>query len=158
LPKATKKRVIEAPIAAVWELVSDPYHLPRWWPRTIRVENVRKVKGGRRTLWTSVLETKSGRGIRADYRVTSSAVNDRYVFEQELEDSPFEKVLSSSVTEIGLEPRNGSTEIQITNRQRLRGLSRLGSPMMGRAQRQILSGALDGIEQLLTGDKTEEKA
>ena len=151
MPKISRKRVIRAPVEDVWAVVSDPYHMPRWWPRTTRVEAVNKVKGGgRRTQWTSVLETRSGRGVRADYRVLSSATGDRFVFEQQLEDTPFEKVLRSSVTEIGLTPRDGETEVRITSRQRLRGLSRLGSPMMGRAQRQILTGALDALEEALT--------
>jgi uncharacterized protein YndB with AHSA1/START domain len=30
----------------VWNLISDPYNLPRWWPRTSRVESVdRKPEG-----------------------------------------------------------------------------------------------------------------
>jgi uncharacterized protein YndB with AHSA1/START domain len=151
LPKISRKRVIDAPVEDVWALVSDPYHLPRWWPRTTRVENVNKVKGGRRTQWTSVLETKSGRGVRADYRVVSSATGDRFVFEQQLEDTPFEKVLRSSVTEIGLEPQGSATEVRITSRQQLRGMSRLGSPMMGKAQRQIVVAALEGLDHALTG-------
>jgi uncharacterized protein YndB with AHSA1/START domain len=152
LPKISRKRLIQAPVEDVWAVVSDPDHLPRWWPRTTRVENVRKGKGGgRRTQWTSVLETKAGRAVRADYRVISSATDDRFVFEQELENSPFEKVLRSSETEIRLEPRDGATEVRITNRQRLRGLSRMGSPMMGRAAKQILNDALEGLDRAVTG-------
>ncbi|MDX6632663.1 MAG: hypothetical protein QOG09_1738 [Solirubrobacterales bacterium] len=151
MPRVSRKRLIEAPVDEVWAIVSDPYHLPRWWPRTRRVENVRKVKGGRRSQWTTVYETQSGRAVRADYRVLSSATDDRYIFEQQLEGTPFEKVLRSSVTEIGLEPREDATEVRITNRQRLRGLSRLGSPMMGRAQRQIVDDALEGLQAALSG-------
>jgi len=38
--RVTRKRTIAAPVAEVWRLVSDPYNLPRWWPRVGRVENV----------------------------------------------------------------------------------------------------------------------
>jgi len=36
--------------------------------------------------------------------------------------------------------------------QTLRGLSRLGSPMMRRGQGSLLDEALDGIERALTGN------
>ena len=49
-----------------------------------------------------------------------------------------------------LEGRNGSTEVTLASSERLRGLSRLGSPMMRRATRQRLDEALDGIERALT--------
>jgi uncharacterized protein YndB with AHSA1/START domain len=65
--RVTRTRTVEAPVGDVWKLVSDPYNLPRWWPRTGRVENV-TGDGGRRTRWTKVLETAEGRGVRADYR------------------------------------------------------------------------------------------
>jgi uncharacterized protein YndB with AHSA1/START domain len=160
VPRVSRKKVVGAPIDEVWKLVSDPYHLPRWWPRTIRVENVNKVKGGRRSQWTSVLETRSGRGVRADYRVISCAEKDRYVFEQQLEGTPFEKVLRSSVTEIVLTPRanDEGTEVRLGNRQRLRGLSRLGSMLMGRGQRQILAEALESIERVLVGESDGDGA
>ena len=56
-PAAARSR---RPSREVWELVSDPYSLPRWWPRTSRVENVERKAGGRRSQWTKVLETSRG--------------------------------------------------------------------------------------------------
>ena len=130
--------------------MSDPHALPRWWPRTTRVESVEETKGGRRSRWTKVLETSRGRGVRADYRCTSSAENERYVWEQELEGTPFEKHLRESATEITLEPASGNgTEVAITLRQTLRGLSRLGSPMMRGAAKRMLDDALDGLAHAL---------
>ena len=76
MPRVTRRRTVEAPIAAVWKLVSDPYALPRWWPRVSRVEDV-DARGGRRSQWTKVLETQHGRGVRADYRCVSSAEPER---------------------------------------------------------------------------------
>lgn len=149
MPRVTRKRTIDAPLDAVWALVSDPYHLPRWWPRATRVENVRDVKGGRRSQWTKVLETGAGRGVRADFRCVSSSHQSRYVWEQQLGDTPFDKVLHSSVTEIDVEPLNGSTQVSLTINQKLRGLSRLGSPMMRRGTKRIVIDALDGLEQAL---------
>jgi len=150
VPRVTRKRTIEAPVADVWKLVSDPYSLPRWWPRTARVENVEQKPGGRRSQWTKVLQTAEGRGVRADFRCVSSATEERYVWEQELEGTPFAKHLRSSVVEIGLRPRDGETLVSIASVQTLKGLSRMGSPMMRHGQGAILDEALDGIERVLT--------
>jgi len=152
MPRVSRHRSLPVPPATVWELIADPYNLPRWWPRTIRVENVERTKGGRRSQWTKVLESRDGRSVRADYRCISSAEDQRYVWEQELEGSPFERVLRSSVVEVGLEQAGDGTEVTLTNRQTLRGLSRLGSPMMRRGTARILEQALDGIERALAGD------
>jgi uncharacterized protein YndB with AHSA1/START domain len=152
MPRVTRTRTIEAPPAEVWDLVSDPYSLPRWWPRTTRVESVDRKPGGRRSQWTMVLETAEGRGVRADYRCLSSAEGERYVWEQQLEGTPFERHLRSSTVEIGLQPEGGGTAVSLTSVQTLRGLSRLGSPMMRGGQGKILEEALEGIEQALGGD------
>jgi len=142
--------VIAAPRERVWELVSDPHHLPRWWPRALRVEDVRTVQGGRRSRWTTVLGTKRGRGVRADYRCSGATDGERYEWEQEIDGTPFEKILRFAALEIQLQGRDGETSVTLASRERLRGLSRLGSPMMRRATRRRLDEALDGIERALT--------
>jgi uncharacterized protein YndB with AHSA1/START domain len=149
MSRVTRRRIVPAPVAEVWDLVSDPYSLPRWWPRTTRVENVDAKGGGRRSEWTQVLETAEGRGVRADYRCLSSAENERYVWEQQLSGTPFERHLSASRVEIGLRPDGEGTEVRLTSEQTLRGMSRLGSPLMRRGQGAILDEALDGIERAL---------
>jgi uncharacterized protein YndB with AHSA1/START domain len=149
MPRISRRRTIDASPDAVWSLVSDPYNLPRWWPRTSRVENVERTAAGKRSQWTKVLETAEGRGVRADYRCLSSAEGERYVWEQQVTDSPFERVLKRSVLEIGLKPDDGHTEVRLTSRQDLRGMSRLGSPMMRRATAKTLDEALNGIERAL---------
>ena len=151
MPRVTRRRTIAAPVAEVWELISDPYSLPRWWPRVSRVESVDRKPEGRRSQWTKVLETAEGRGVRADYRCLSSAEGERYVWEQQLADSPFERHLRSSVVEIGLRSEGeGATAVSLTSEQKLRGMSRLGSPMMRGGQGKILDEALDGLEAALT--------
>jgi uncharacterized protein YndB with AHSA1/START domain len=150
VPRVTRRRTIAAPVEEVWELVSDPWSLPRWWPRTSRVESVDRKPEGRRSQWTKVLETAEGRGVRADYRCVSSAARERYVWEQQLAGSPFERHLRSSTVEIGLRPDGGGTEVSIASEQKLRGMSRLGSPMMRGGQGKILDEALDGLERALT--------
>jgi uncharacterized protein YndB with AHSA1/START domain len=150
VPRVNRRRVISAPVADVWALVSDPYSLPRWWPRTSRVENVERKSGGRRSQWTKVLETSEGRGVRADYRCLSAAENERYVWEQELEGTPFARHLRSSRIEVAMRAGEGGTQVDLSSVQSLKGMSRLGSPMMRRGQGEILDEALDGLEAALT--------
>jgi uncharacterized protein YndB with AHSA1/START domain len=142
--------MISAEPGEVWRLISDPHSLPRWWPRVSRVENVEQRSGGRRSQWTKVLETSEGRGVRADYRCLSSAEKERYVWEQELEGTPFARHLRSSRIEIALRESGDGTQVDLSSVQTLKGMSRLGSPMMRRGQGEILDEALDGIEGALT--------
>jgi hypothetical protein len=114
------------------------------------VENVEKKPGGKRTQWTMVLETAEGRGVRADFRCLSSAENERYVWEQELEGTPFARHLNASRIEIGLRGSDRGTAVTIASVQTLKGMSRLGSVMMRRGQAAILNEALDGISRALT--------
>jgi uncharacterized protein YndB with AHSA1/START domain len=152
VPKVSRTRVIAAPRERVWDIVSDPHHLPRWWPRAARVEDVRGEPGAKRARWTVVLETAKGRGVRADYRCISSASGERFVWEQELENTPFERIVRSSETGVELTGRNGDTAVTLYTRERLRGLSRLGSSMMRGAAKRRLDEALDGLERALVGD------
>jgi uncharacterized protein YndB with AHSA1/START domain len=148
MPRVTRTRKIAAPRDRVWELVADPHHLPRWWPRTVRVEDVRLLGSGKRSRWTTVLGTERGRAVRADYRCTSATSGERYVWEQEIEGTPFERILRAATLEIGLADDEGSaTRVRLFCEERLRGLSRLGSPMMRMAIRRRLDEALDGIQR-----------
>jgi uncharacterized protein YndB with AHSA1/START domain len=150
VPRVTRSRTVAAPRERVWELVADPHHLPRWWPRAVRVEDVRLVQGGRRSRWTLVLGAQRGRGVRADYRCTGATHGSRYEWEQEIEGTPFEKILRAGSLEIELSPDSGGTAVRLTGRERLRGFSRLGSPWMRLALRRRLDEALDGVERALT--------
>jgi uncharacterized protein YndB with AHSA1/START domain len=152
MSRVTRRRTVSAPVAEVWSLISDPYSLPRWWPRTSRVENVDAKAGGRRSEWTKVLETAEGRGVRADFRCLSSAEEERYVWEQQIAGTPFERHLRASKVEIELRPDGTGTEIRLSSDQTLRGSSRLGSPLMRRGQGAILDEALDGVERALGGE------
>ena len=150
MPRVTRRRTVEAPVPEVWKLVSDPYALPRWWPRVSRVEDVDARQGGRRSQWTKVLETQHGRGVRADYRCVSAAEPERYVWEQQLEGSPFAKHLKESRVEIELHAGGAAeTRVVMTSVQTMRGMSRLGGWLMRKGQRDILDSALDGIEEAL---------
>jgi len=132
----------------VWELVSDPYSLPRWWPRTQRVEGVEG--GGAGAQWTQVLGTAEGRGVRADFRCTGAVEGERLAWEQQIPGTPFERHLRRYAVEVGLEAEGEGTAVTLTVAQTLRGLSRLGGPMMRRGQGAVLDEALDGLERALT--------
>ena len=149
MPRVTRSRLVAADSGRVWELVSDPHSLPRWWPKTVRVEDVRGEPG--EAEWTAVLETKRGTGVRADFRCTGASVGERYAWEQQIEGTPFERVLRAARLEIGMRPEGGSTEVTLTSEEALRGISRLGSTMMKGAARGRLDDALTGIERVLVG-------
>jgi uncharacterized protein YndB with AHSA1/START domain len=144
----SRTRTIAAPAEDVWALVSDPYNLPRWWPRCSRVESVGEDEDGPGR-WTTVLETEAGSVVRADYRLIDSQPPSRYGWEQELEGTPFERILRSSGLAVRVEPSRSGTRVALTADQRLRGLSRLGSPMMRRGTGKTLEEALDGIERAM---------
>jgi uncharacterized protein YndB with AHSA1/START domain len=148
--RVVRRRHIAAPASALWSVIADPYHLPRWWPHTQRVESVSEGGGPARN-WTQVLETKDGRGVRADYRCVESSPEERYVFEQTVEDTPFERFVKRARTEIELNPTDGETDVTMALDRRLRGLSRLGAPMMRRAIGRTLEEALTGLETAATG-------
>jgi uncharacterized protein YndB with AHSA1/START domain len=141
VPTTRRRRTLEAPPSAVWSVVTDPHHLPRWWPRAARVEDV----GGER--WTLVLSTAKGRSVRADYRVVETEHERRHRFAQELAGSPFERLLRSSEIEIALEPANGGTLVTMELSQKLRGASRLGGFMFRGAARRTLDEALESLER-----------
>lgn len=144
MPRVSRRRRIAAAPNDIWRVIADPYHLPRWWPKTQRVENVSDVSGKGRK-WTQVLETRDGRGIRADFRCVSSATDERYVYEQLLEGTPFAAFLRALTTDIRLEADGATTRVTLAIDQQLKGLSRFGSLMMRRATRRTLSEALDGL-------------
>lgn len=151
MPTVKRSAYISAPPKKVWQLVRDPNALPRWWPRVLRVEGVEKTADGARSHWTKVFGTRQGRGVRADYRCLHSTNERRYVWRQDLDGSPFERHLSSSETEILLDPEGEGTRVTLISRQRLRGLSRLGDPLMRGAARRLLDEALAGLENAVGG-------
>jgi uncharacterized protein YndB with AHSA1/START domain len=136
-----RSRTLDATPASVWRIVADPYRLPAWWPMVERVEEATPEA------WTKVLASPKGKPVRADYTLLESEPERRLVWRQEVEETPFERLLSESTTEIGLEPGNeGSTEVRLTARMRLRGFARLGAIQFRRATARRLEAALDGLE------------
>ena len=157
MPTVARSRTIPVPARRVWELVSDPNNLPRWWPETVRVEDVRGKAGAERCRFTQVLQTRSGKPVRADYRCTAARSGELLVWEQEIEGTPFEGFLRRAELELRLSDDDAATLVTAEGRRRMRGLSRLGAPLMRRATGRTLSGALDGIERALLPAGAEDR-
>ena len=138
-----RSRTVAAPLDAVWQVVRDPYHLPRWWPRTQRVEGV--SAGG----WTSVLVTEQGRSVRADYRVELTRSGERRRWSQEVAGTPFEKLFREVVYEIALLPGERGTDVGLWVHQKPVGWARFGGLMLRRAARAQLDDALAGLAALV---------
>jgi hypothetical protein len=98
--------------------------------------------------WTKVLRSERGTTVRADFTRTELEPPRRIAWQQELEESPFERIFSSAVTELELKGASGGgTLVSLTFDERLRGLNRLGGFMVRRAARRRLDDALDGLER-----------
>jgi uncharacterized protein YndB with AHSA1/START domain len=160
MPSARRSRTIAAPAPELWEVILDPHHLPRWWPRVERVEDVEEHA------FTQVMRTRKGKLVRADFDVSRPAPEALTVrWDQRIEGTPFAAVLSASATELRLVPledaageaARGATEVTIELRQemcrgnarRLGGsMPRAGSFMVRRAAMATLTEALDGLERI----------
>lgn len=140
--RVARSATVTAPRDAVWKVVSDPEHLPRWWPGVARVEEASA------DAWTKVLTSPKGRAVRADFTRAEAEAPRRLVWRQELLETPFERILSEAVTEIELEPEGEeATRVSLRALRRLRGMSRFGGFMVRRATRRQLDDALAGLER-----------
>jgi uncharacterized protein YndB with AHSA1/START domain len=144
MPTVVRSRTIAASQQAVWELVSDPYHLPRWWPTVQRVEDVSE------DAWTTVATSARGRAVRFDWSRAYFKAPERIVWRQELAQTPFERFLRESVYGMILEPAGHATTVELRIVRKLRGLARFGGIQMRRAARRELDGALDQLEAVVT--------
>jgi uncharacterized protein YndB with AHSA1/START domain len=139
----SRSRTVAAEPEAVWSIVADPRRLARWWPRTERVKGV--SDGG----WTTVMRSERGRAVRADWRLDDEERPVRRAWTQELEGTPFAKVLRERRVEARLQPVDGGTRVTLELSQRARGWSRFGGVLLRRAAGKELDGALDGLESVL---------
>lgn len=162
MPTARRSRTIAAPVEQLWELVCDPHHLPRWWPRVTRVEEVRD------DAFTEVMKTRKGKTVRADFDIVRKDEGERLLtWSQRVQGTPFASVLRAAETDLILASVKGATEatkateVTIELRQTLAGPAvgrgvlaglspRLGGRMVRRAAERTLDEALDGLE-LISG-------
>jgi uncharacterized protein YndB with AHSA1/START domain len=141
--RVRRARAIAAPPEAVWDIVSDPERLPGWWPGVTRVEEV-----GERA-WTNVLTSSRGKVVRADYTLLERTPPRRMAWRHEVAESPFERILADSRTEIELEPDDGGTRVTVAMVQSPRGWARLGTFQLRAAGRRQVGAALDGLAAML---------
>jgi uncharacterized protein YndB with AHSA1/START domain len=155
VPTASRSRTIAAPTQELWDVVSDPHHLPRWWPRVERVEGVSEGA------FTEVMRGRKGKVVRADFDVIDvREEGERRTLRwgQRIEGTPFAAVLSECEIVLALEPNESSTEVTIALRQELRkgvrdtvrtwSMPRAGSLLVRRAARATVEEALDGLERI----------
>jgi uncharacterized protein YndB with AHSA1/START domain len=140
-----RETVVPATPEEVWSLVSDPERLPLWWPGVTRVEEATAEE------WTTVLGSPKGKSVRVDYTRVDSVVGRRLAWRQEVEDSPFERILAAATTEIVLQPADGGTRVSVALDQRPRGWARLAPFQFRAAGKRQVQGAVEGIETVFGG-------
>jgi uncharacterized protein YndB with AHSA1/START domain len=147
---AKRTRRLDAPPERIWEVLEDPHHMARWWPGVKRMEAIEEDR------FTQVFMTKKGRAVRADHYLIEAQPPGRgagafgYIrWGQEIDGTPFERVLSESITEIELRGEEEGTAVTIIQTQKLRGYSRTGGFLLRRATRRRLEEALDGLAQVV---------
>ena len=142
-----REREVAAAPAEVWRVVSDPTRLAAWWP------GVRRVEEASSDAWTTVLVSPAGKTVRADYTMVEAREPERLLWRHEVEESPFERLLSESTTEIALASgAAGGTLVQVTLDQRPRGWARFSPFQLRAAARKQAEAALEGLAELL-GDE-----
>lgn len=146
MPTTRVSRTLAASPEAIWDVVSDPWHQARWWPRVVRME---AVDDGH---FTQVLGTARGRGVRADFRVVEAVAPRLLRWEQLLKGTPFARLLAAAETTISLDAAgdDAGTSVTIELRQRLLGWSRLAPFLFRRAARRQLAEALAGLDAALS--------
>jgi uncharacterized protein YndB with AHSA1/START domain len=169
MPTARASRRIAAPVEQLWTVVSDPHHLPRWWPRVTRVEDVREGA------FTEVMKTKKGKTVRADFELVGIDEAAQTVrWDQLIEGTPFAAALASSETEVRLVPAgagDGSrtagtfgTDVTIELRQEMSGGRAIkpgrgprsfgrvnpswGARLVRKAAQATIEDALEGLERI----------
>jgi uncharacterized protein YndB with AHSA1/START domain len=140
-----RSRVLAATRERLWDVVGDPWHEPRWWPRVQRVEGV-SARG-----WTSVLTSPRGHAVRADWTVEESRRPELRRWAQELAGTAFAGVFTRHAVEVRLARVDGGTEVTLVVDQRLRGFARFAPWMVRGAARRTLDAALDGLAQAVEG-------
>jgi uncharacterized protein YndB with AHSA1/START domain len=137
-----RETVVPAAPDEVWRVVSDPARLPRWWPGVTRVEDASDEA------WTTVLTSAKGKSVRADYTRVEAEEGRRLVWRQEVEESPFERILAAALTTLELSPDAGGTRVTLALDQKPRGWARFAPLQFRAAGRRQVEDALDGLGRM----------
>jgi uncharacterized protein YndB with AHSA1/START domain len=137
-----RETLVDEPVEEVWRVVSDPGRLPDWWPGVARVEEATPEA------WTTVLTSPKGKSVRVDYTRVEAQPPARLVWRQEVEESPFERILAEATTALELSAADGGTRVAIALDQRPRGWARFAPLQFRAAGKRQVEGALEGLERL----------
>lgn len=148
--RAERSRLLVVHPLTLWKVIEDPFQMPSWWPDVTRMESVEDDR------FTQVFQTKRRHTVRMDFRVLVSEPpgsggepSGHRAWEQEVQGTPFERVLDQLIIEVLIDPAHGGTsQVTIAQLQKLRGYSRTGTLVMRRATNKRLDQALDGLAQL----------
>ena len=126
----------------VWALISDPAQLARWWPGVTRVEEATTEA------WTTVLTSPKGKSVRMDFSRVEATAPERLVWRQEVEQTPFERILEEATTSFELSEADSGTRVAIELDQTPRGWARFAPLQFRAAGKRQVEGALEGLERL----------
>jgi uncharacterized protein YndB with AHSA1/START domain len=137
-----RETVVSGSLDEVWRVVSDPEALPRWWPGVTRVEEATPEA------WTTVLTSPKGKSVRMDFTRVAAEEPSRLVWRQEVEHSPFERILTEATTSVELSAAEDGTRVAIALDQKPRGWARFAPLQFRAAGRRQVDGAVEGLERL----------
>jgi len=137
-----RETVVPGAPEEIWQVVSDPAQLPRWWPGVTRVEDATAHA------WTTVLTSAKGKSVRMDYTRVSAEEPSRLVWRQEVEQSPFERILAEATTSVELSAAEEGTLVTIALEQKPRGWARFAPLQFRAAGTRQVQAAVDGLRRL----------
>ena len=138
----TRSQRIAATAEEIWAVISDAHHLPRWWPGVTRVENVARDR------FTEVIPTRRGRPMRLDFRIVESHAPERLTWTQDLQGTPFERLLSAWTTTVTLQSDGDACIVTLEESQQLKGSLRAGALLQRRPARRRVESALQRLSAL----------
>ena len=101
MPTVTRSRSLPVEPERIWALVADPHNLPRWWPETVRVEDVHGKPGAQpQPLHPGLRDEQGQAGPRRLPDAPRRPPRERLVWEQQIEGTPFEGFLRDAELEM----------------------------------------------------------